>query len=299
MERDDAPMNRERGTNPGVRFTPLHRLLLLQSLFRAKRRQLRDRRMLARADAVVVSFPKSGRTWVRVMLSRLCQIHWDLPEESLFEFDNLHAHNAQIPRILFTHDVDAMIPASRIPPDKSLYGGRPLVLLARHPADVVVSRQHHLKHRSRDLARRRLAQAPLREFAWSEYGGLPAIVRFLNDWAAAVRVHPEFAIQRYEDFIADPHAALARMATILGLPADHAAVADAVAFAAFDQLKQREQQGFFATDRLRPRKEADSNSFKVRSGRAGGWKEAFAPADAEDIAVYLAEHLDPVFGYTE
>ena len=48
-----------------------------------------------------------------------------------------------------------------------------VVLLARHPADVAVSRYHHLKHRSRDRARRRLAEQPLKEFVWTRRAAFP------------------------------------------------------------------------------------------------------------------------------
>jgi hypothetical protein len=275
----------------------LDRFLLLRSTYTALKRHRRDRRMLATADAVVVSFPKSGRTWVRVMLSRLCQIEWGLPDTALLEFDNLHARDARVPRVLFTHDVDAMVPAARLPADKSHYVGRPVTLLSRHPADIAVSRHSHLRHRSRDRARRRLAQAPLAEFVWSDYGGLPAIVMFLNQWAAAARAHPGITIQRYEDFIADPQAALALLARNIGIPANSAAIEDAVAFASFQNLKKKEAEGFFDNDRLRPRKAAEANSFKVRSGKAGGWTAQFEPEEAARIADYIARNLDPVFGY--
>jgi len=285
------------GSRPPSAASITDRILRMRSMYTAWKRHRRDRRMLAAADAVIVSFPKSGRTWVRAMLSRLCQIEWDLPETALLEFDNLHARDPRIPRVLFTHDVDAMVPASRLPADKSHYAGKPVTLLARHPADIAVSRHFHLKHRSRDQARRRLAEAPLAEFVWSEYGGLPAIVKFLNQWAEAARGHPEFSLQRYEDFIADPKAALAALAQNLKIPADAAAVEDAVAFASFQNLKKKEAEGFFDNDRLRPRKTGEAGSFKVRSGKAGGWSAQFEPDEAARIADYIARNLDPVFGY--
>jgi len=276
---------------------PLNRLLRLRSDWISFKRHRRDRRMLRSADAVVVSFPKSGRTWVRVMLSRLCQIEWGLPEKALLEFDNLHNKHPEIPRVLFTHDVDSTMPAAQMIADKSRYLGRPVVLLARHPADVAISRYFHLKHRSRDLVRRRLAELPIGEFVWSDLGGLPAIVVFLNHWAAAARAHAGITIQRYEDFKSKPDAALARMARRLGIPAAPAAVADAVEFASFQNLKKKEAEGFFDNHRLRPGKAAEANSFKVRSGKAGAWKEHFETTDTARIADYIARHLDPVFGY--
>ena len=59
---------------------------------------------LQRADIVVVSFGKSGRTWLRVMLSRYYQLRFGLSEKNLIGFDNLNRKNEGIPRIFFTHD---------------------------------------------------------------------------------------------------------------------------------------------------------------------------------------------------
>ena len=46
----------------------------------------------------------------------------------------------------------------------------------------------------------------------------------------------------------------------------------------FDNLKRREAGNFFATDRLRPVDQADPDSFKVRRGTVGGWRDYFDAA---------------------
>ena len=63
-----------------------------------------ESRKLRRAHAVIVSFGKSGRTWLRVMLSRFYGIRHGLPESSLMGFDNLSRKHPAIPKLLFTHD---------------------------------------------------------------------------------------------------------------------------------------------------------------------------------------------------
>ena len=81
--------------------------------FLAKERTLRlerwlrgreDFRKLQLCDAVVVSFGKSGRTWLRVLLSRVFQLRHGLGERFIIGFDNLHYRTGAAPRILFTHD---------------------------------------------------------------------------------------------------------------------------------------------------------------------------------------------------
>ena len=62
-----------------------------------------EQQRLDRADYVIVSFGKSGRTWLRVMISRIYQRRHGLSDE-LIEYGNYHRANAALPRVLFTHD---------------------------------------------------------------------------------------------------------------------------------------------------------------------------------------------------
>jgi hypothetical protein len=239
---------------------------------RRVRRDLRDAAWLRRADAVIISFPKSGRTFVRAMLSRLFQRRFGIDERRLLEFPMLLDAAPDVPRLLLTHAGDAMRTAEEIQLDPADYRHCRVVLLARHPGDVAVSRYHHRKHRSRDRARRRLAEQPLETFIWAEQGGIPAIVRFMNQWAALARKRENVGIVRYEDFLADPRATLAKLAGQVGLTVDGADIDDAAEFGAFGNLKQREREGYFHSSRLQAARKGDDASYKVRSGSSGGYR---------------------------
>jgi hypothetical protein len=265
---------------------------------RRVRRDLRDAVWLRHANAVIISFPKSGRTFVRAMLSRLFQRNYGIDERGLLEFPMLQRAAANVPRLLFTHAGDAMRGPDEIRLNPERYAHCPVVLLARHPGDVAVSRYHHLRHRSRDRERRRLAEQPLESFVWSEQGGIPSIVRFLNGWAELARSRNDVGIVRYEDFLADPHAALRELTAKIGVEVDEADIIDAVEFAAFGNLRKREREGYFRSSRLRAAKTGDEASFKVRSGNSGGYRNRLGPEDAARIDAYVAEHLDPSFGYS-
>src|SRR5207253_9496434 len=65
------------------------------------KRDLRDAAWLADADAVVISFPKSGRTFVRAMLARLFQLKFGIDERKLLDFPSLE--RAGVLRLLFVH----------------------------------------------------------------------------------------------------------------------------------------------------------------------------------------------------
>ena len=258
------------------------------------RRDLRDAAWLAEADAVIISYPKSGRTFVRAMLARLYKRRFGIDERSLLEFPALRKTPPKVPRVLFSHAGDAMRSPAEIEVNPSEYKHARLVLIARHPGDVAVSRYHHLKHRSRDRARRDLAEQPLESFVWTEQGGIPSIVKFLNGFARL----PGVTIVRYEDFLSDPKAALATLSRAVGLEASEDDIADAVEFGSFANLKKLEREDYFTSPRLRRARKGDERSGKVRSGSSGGYREQLGDAAADRIDAYLEANLEPIFGYS-
>jgi hypothetical protein len=257
----------------------------------------RDLNRLASADVALVSFPKSGRTFVRVMLARLFQRQFGIDEREILSFATLRRAGRAVPRILFTHDGDAMRRPSQIRIDRKAYEGRKVALLARHPGDIAVSRYFHLKHRSTDPVRRRLAEQPLEDFVWTQQGGIPSIVRFLNQWAELSRERSGILILRYEDFLSQPEQALRTLAEFVGLDADQESIEDAVEFARFDNLKERERQGYFSSTRMGLGRSGNESSYKVRSGKSGGFRAQLSEGGQDRVESYVREHLDPMFRY--
>jgi hypothetical protein len=264
---------------------------------RRVRRDLRDAAWLRHADAVIISFPKSGRTFVRAMLSRLFQRRFGIDERRLLDFPMLLKADAKVPRLLFTHAGDAMRTADEIRLNSKDYEHCRVVLLARHPGDVAVSRYHHLKHRSRDRARRRLAEQPLDTFVWSEQGGIPAIVRFMNQWAELARSRSDVAVVRYEDFLGDPRGALRNLAQKIVLDVTDEDIDDAADFGALGNLKQREREGYFHSSRLQRARKDDEASYKVRSGTSGGYRQRLQSENVAKVDAFVDANLDPLFGY--
>ncbi|HEV8407455.1 MAG TPA: sulfotransferase domain-containing protein [Sphingomicrobium sp.] len=256
------------------------------------RRKLRDAAWLRDADAVIVSYPKSGRTFVRAMLARLYQREFGIDERRLLDFPMLRRAPPGIPRLLFTHAPDAMEHPKEFSIARSGYPSRRLILLARHPADTAVSRYYHLKHRSRDRARLRLSKQPLETFVCGE-DGFPSIVAYLNLFASV----PGVIILRYEDFIANPEGALGELAAAIGLDVGHGDIEDAAEFGSLSNLKDKEREGYFTSVRLRRMRSDDENSGKVRRGRPGGYRAELSAERAAWIDDYIRDNLDPRLGY--
>ena len=91
---------------------------------------------LQRADIVLVSFGKSGRTWLRVMISHLFRVMYKLPDNAILGFDNFHNLNTAVPKIFFTHDNYIKDFTGDYETKLPFYEKR-VVLLARDPRPVL------------------------------------------------------------------------------------------------------------------------------------------------------------------
>jgi len=284
----------------------------------AAERRLRGREQLARlreADLVVVSFGKSGRTWLRVMLSHLFRIRHGLPENALLGFDNFHNMNPAVPKIFFTHDnyIKDVIddPASKAP-----FYDKPVVLMARDPRDVAVSQFFQWKYRlkpnkvtlnnypARDAESReaesRQEEVSLFEFVTGDNdgGSLRAVVDYLNAWAAEAARVQRLHILRYEDLRSDPQAELAKLLAFMQVDATPEEQAAAIEHASYDNMKKMEgADPFRFAGRMRARDRDNPDSYKVRRAKVGGYRDYFDDEQVAAIDRQLVDTLDTLYGY--
>ena len=268
-------------------------------------RWLRTRRDMARlqkADVVFISYAKAGRTWTRVMLSRLFQLKYGLPETLIIEDDNLHRRDARIPAFLFTMG-NYIADRHPITGPRSPYRDKKVMFLARHPADTAVSFYFHqrtrIKPHMRDIKRLSVAATDetIFEFMQGSEHGLDHVIAYMNQWAKALPTLGRTLLLRYEDLRAEPVGELTRVADFLGEQFTGEQLTAAAEFANFERLKEKERENFFNNKRLQARDPNDPDSFKVRRGKVGGYKDYFSPAETEWIVQRIGNTLDPVFGY--
>jgi hypothetical protein len=288
-----------------VRTTARHLPFLPKERTRALERWLRGRedwRKLRLADAVVVSFGKSGRTWLRVLLSRIYQLQHGLGERTVIGFDNLHHMTGAVPKIMFTHDNYVKDYTGHVDSKADFYGKK-VVFLARDPRDVAVSQyfqwKYRMKSNKKDINAYPDEEMTPFEFVMSE-AGLPKVIAFMNLWASEAPKIRDFMLVRYEDLRARPEGTLGRVLEFLGTPARAAEIADAVAFASLDNMRQMEQQRVFwlSGGRLVPKDRSNPDSYKVRRGKAGGYRDDFDAAQLAAIDRLVEGTLDPLYSYT-
>ncbi len=271
----------------------------------AAERRLRgwlDAQRLKRADYVVVSFGKSGRTWLRVMLSRLYQLQHRLPEGSLLEFGNYHRLAPAVPRILFSHD-NYLRDYTGDGGSKRAYRDTPVVLLVRHPADVAVSQYFQWKHRMRPH-KVALNDYPPVGSDVSPYqfltgpSGVPKVVAFMNEWARGLDEVRRGMVLRYEDLRTDTRTELSRLARFMGSEPTTDDVSEAVEYASVENMKRREALADSASHRLRAADPGNPDSYKTRRAKVGGYRDYLEPHQVMAIDEIIEENLDRRFGYS-
>ncbi len=255
---------------------------------------------LSGGDAIVVSIPNSGRTWVRIFLCAYFCGRFGYP----FSLAPDEYGDERIPRLIYTHDLYEHGTKTRwwdrlrskyLIPRREIRRVR-ILLLARDPRDAFVSHFHELTRRTSET-KEEVKKHSLGEMLRHPVHGLRLMVRTMNAWMNEFEQRRNCTLLRYEDLHAAPAEQFRRLLKGVG---ESAALQPhfeaAVQFSSFDNMKQMEVSRAFDRKLLQPGDVNDPESYKVRRGKVGGFREYFDPADMEyaDQAISV---LDPRFGY--
>lgn len=288
-----------------------HLVMLLCFWLPASRRKkierwLRGReefKKLQRADWVLMSWGKSGRTWLRVMMSRAYQLKGGLEASELLDFDNLKARDPELPAVFFTHN-NYLRDYTGNEHSKAHFAGKRIVLLVRDPRDVAVSQFFQWQFRMRPNKKfindypPHGADIDAWQFVLDQDAGIPRIVDYFNGWAAAIPELKDVLVVRYEDMRREPGEVLAKIMAFTGTELTPEQVSEAVEFAAYENMKKMEQDKFFKGSgaRVKPGDKNNPQSFKVRKAKVGGYRDYFTDEQCEQLQK-LVDQLDPLFGY--
>jgi hypothetical protein len=266
-----------------------------------------------RSQLLIIAHPKSGNTWLKVMLTRLYATRNGIAPEDFARYSELADRNPAIPRFAATngwYSYEGAVGRLLAPdaPDSEIRR-KPVVLLARNPIDIAVSwyfqftkrqsahKQELINHFIEHPVDRHTIE--MWDFVRHSDIGLPFLIEFLNTWERYLGGLENTLLTRYEDLRADPGSVLHAITGLMGTSFSDAEVQAAVDFASFDNLRKLERDGFFRQGGLTLRNPKDPESFKVRRAKVGGYRDYFTPDQAAELEELMRVRLSPTFGYRE
>ena len=282
-------------------FLPEHKAHELQRWRRGKEEFWKYKH----CEYIFASYGKSGRTWVRVMISRYYQLVYKLPDNILMGFDNYTRLDSNIPKIFYTHDNYLRTYTGNVDSKKDFYDKK-TVFLVRNPIDVAVSQFHQWKFRMRPDKKamnnypEHDADISVYDFVKHEGQGLGHIIDFMNDWARELPNIKQLLVVRYEDLRARPEEQVARIVEFLGMEPNDEFIKDTVEFASVENLRKKEQENYFwrSGSRMQAKDVNDPNTYKVRKAKVGGYRDYFDDDQVAELTTTVDSRLLPVFGYT-
>jgi hypothetical protein len=265
------------------------------------------------ANFLIIGHPKSGNTWLKVMISRLYQLRYNLPESKLINTDEFARKIPEIPRLAATNgcysyegEVGKLLAVGA--PDNPLRH-KAVMFLARNPIDIAVSWYHQFtKRQSRAKQElinhsidhpidRRTVQ--MWEFVRHSDIGLPFLIEYQNSWARNVQGLEKGLLVKYEELRGEPVPTLQKILDLMGESFTEEEVRAAVEWGSFDNLQKLETSGTFSQGGMKLVNANDPSTFKVRRGKVGGYREDFPPEQVAELEALVRDNILPELGYCQ
>lgn len=211
-------------------------------------------------DVLVISYPKSGRTWLRVMLDYL-----DINLE--------YKHNVvDLPYRPMGSYEDSYI-------DRDKYRDKRVIFLMRDPRDTLVSSYFQ------ELNREQSFEGSISDFVRSPEFGIHRILQYQATWIRSRHIPKDFLLIRYEDMREDPVGTLRSTLRFLGVSSiSQRKLRNTVELFTFDTMQYFEKRGLFRVRYgriLRPLGNRGPDSLKVRRGIVGGYVDYLSEEDMQ------------------
>lgn len=235
-------------------------------------------------DIFLVSYPKSGNTWISFILANIIiqKLKLDI------EVNNFNIHGF-IPDIHQGQDIASdlgFFPFKRM--IKSHGSFTPLykntIYIVRDPRSVLSS---YYKFQT-GLG---LFKGDISTFIRSKNFGVDAWVAHLQGWLDGVTPSMRFRIFRYEDFKKEPAKMIENLAHLIGVTLTEGELDKVISLSSFENMRKLEEN----TATLSLKKAAKEFRF-VRKGEIAGWKEELSEEDTSYICS-VAERLMRDFDY--
>lgn len=234
-------------------------------------------RFSTQLDSYVISYPKSGRTWLKALIGKYLSLKYELSEDLVLSPKDL-TQNSGLPTLFFSH-AGTGLGADEDPDSDLLYERhkkpyRNVILLGREIKDTLVSSYFHATKRSR------VFEGSISEYIRTDRFGARRILEFYELWLQTQDRAERFMFLRYEDLHQDPKVSLIKVLEFIGeTEINEDIVNQSVDYCCFENLRRLEVQNRFQKSALRVTSPEDIESYKTRKGKVGGYTDYLSEED--------------------
>lgn len=218
-------------------------------------------------DVVIVSYPKSGSTWLRFIIANLIT-----PEEQTIDFSTIEDIVPGIPPYAVGKVDYEALPSPRIMRSHSLHNPRfpKVIYLLRDGRDVLVSYYYHFKKLSGfEGTMYDFLRSGRRKTKWNEH---------VDSWIFHNPSLTNMHIVRYEDMLCNTHREIEKVVSFVGLQKGAEQISGAIDKSNFDNMRRVEE-----TKGLGYINAGDPGIRLVREGKSGGWEKELGEKEKDLI----------------
>ncbi len=239
-----------------------------------------------RTQFFLISFPKCGRTWLRVMICRALAKKFDIEWDDYKKLRQMSRQHKGIPNLSVVHEDDPFWKTpDQLTVSKEAFRPHGVVFLVREPKDVLVSSYFHKAEKMN------VFEGTLSDFIKIEEGGYDTLLHYYKNWFNNRNIPRKFILIRYEDLHEQPLSELNSIFQVFGLSVPDSILEEAVDFASFERMRMRERKQFGPEDGT------NSESLKTRRGIVGGYKDYLTEEQVFELNNKIYETLPEEFDY--
>ena len=242
-------------------------------------------------DVFLVSVPKCGRTWHRVLLGHYLAKLTGTDVRSAPNVKDLSKAAPGLKTMTYTHNGsspnDGFPPLHKLVANPREWRGKHVILVVRDPRDIMVSAYFH------EARRKSVFAGTISEFLRAPTTGIDKVATAWSRWHQYRHLAATFSVISYEEMHRNPHEMLRKTLRVLGAATiDETLVSASVQFASFDNMKKMEGTGYFAAKGLK-NNSGDPDGAKVRKGKVGSYRDFLSSDDIAHIEAVISAIGDP------
>jgi hypothetical protein len=188
-------------------------------------------------DIFLVSFPKSGNTWLRFLVANAIKVKFNIDRQ--VNFFSIHdiIPDIQISRNICSHGPFGRQNIPRIIKSHSTYNPyyHRVILLVRDPRDALISYYYFMMNYDKVSS-----DSSLSQFVRSPKYGAQAWVTHTKSWLFTKNSSQNIQLLLYEELLSNPHEQLCKVMDLIGFNLTDSELDQAVMLSSKENMKQSE-----------------------------------------------------------